>query len=96
MICPTQAKLCGSFGSMFWMQCRFCDSSLYRQTPDPETFSPSKCLLCAVQMQDFPSLILKVQKYTHTDGRTVPLLMAEGTLPMFYQVCPRLVPHLPY
>ena len=37
--------------------------------------------------QDFPTLTLKVQKYTHTDGRTVPLLMADGTLPMYYQVC---------
>lgn len=36
--------------------------------------------------QDFPSLTLKTQKYTHTDGRTVPLLMADGTLPMYYQV----------
>lgn len=37
-------------------------------------------------MQDFPTLTLKVQKYTHTNGRTVPLLMAAGTLPMYYQV----------
>ncbi len=37
-------------------------------------------------VQDFPSLTLKVQKYTHTDGTTVPLLMADGTLPMYYQV----------
>lgn len=36
-------------------------------------------------VQDFPSLTLKTQKYTHTDGRTVPLLMADGTLPMYYQ-----------
>lgn len=36
-------------------------------------------------VQDFPSLTLKVQKYTHTDGTTVPLLMADGTLPMYYQ-----------
>ena len=37
-------------------------------------------------VQDFPTLTLKVQKYTHTNGRTVPLLMADGTLPMYYQV----------
>ena len=42
-------------------------------------------------MQDFPSLILRSQQYTHTNGAVVPLLMAEGTVPMYYQV-PNLVP----
>ena len=37
-------------------------------------------------MQDFPSLILRSQQYTHTNGAVVPLLMAEGTIPMYYQV----------
>lgn len=55
---------------------------------EPWSFDP-KCTLLTpcCEIQDFPSLLLKVQKYTHTDGRTVPLLMAEGTLPMYYQVC---------
>ncbi len=37
-------------------------------------------------LQDFPSLILRSQQYTHTNGAVVPLLMAEGTVPMYYQV----------
>lgn len=39
-------------------------------------------------VQDFPTLVLKQQQYTHTNGSTVQLLMADGTLPMYYQVCP--------
>ncbi|KAK9813095.1 hypothetical protein WJX72_008931 [[Myrmecia] bisecta] len=35
--------------------------------------------------QEFPTLMIKVQTYTHTNGRSVPLLMVEGTLPMYYQ-----------
>ena len=50
---------------------------------DPRCNSLTRCC----EIQDFPSLNLKVQKYTYTDGKTVPLLMAEGTLPMYYQVC---------
>ena len=30
--------------------------------------------------------MLKQQQYTHTNGSTVQLLMADGTLPMYYQV----------
>lgn len=37
-------------------------------------------------VQEFPTLILKKQQYTHTNGSTVQLLMADGTLPMYYQV----------
>lgn len=33
----------------------------------------------------FPTLTLKVQNYTHTNGRVIPLFVADGTLPMFYQ-----------
>ena len=51
----------------------------------------TKCHTCAAFkcmsiMQDFPTLLLKLQQYTHTNGNTVSLLMAEGTLPMYYQV----------
>ena len=37
--------------------------------------------------QDFPTLVLKLQQYTHTTGKALPLLLAEGTLPMYYQAC---------
>ena len=57
-----------------------CNRQSWRLNPKCIVLTPS------CEIQDFPSLILKVQKYTHTDGRTVPLLMAEGTLPMYYQV----------
>ncbi|BDA41500.1 Tumor susceptibility gene 101 protein [Coccomyxa sp. Obi] len=36
-------------------------------------------------VSEFPTLILKKQPYTHTNGSTVQLLMADGTLPMYYQ-----------
>ena len=42
--------------------------------------------LAEIWLQDFPSLILRSQQYTHTNGAQVPLLMAEGTIPMYYQV----------
>ena len=42
--------------------------------------------LAGTWLQDFPSLILRSQQYTHTNGAQVPLLMAEGTIPMYYQV----------
>ena len=67
-------------------------------------------MICITLVQAFPTLVLKVQNYTHTDGtyaatstcsptmvclqvhidaadcrRVVPLFVAEGTLPMFYQ-----------
>ena len=45
-------------------------------------------------LQDFPSLILRSQQYTHTNGAQVPLLMAEGTIPMYYQVCVPLLSEL--
>ena len=43
-------------------------------------------LLSFYFLQDFPSLILRSQQYTHTNGAVVPLLMAEGTVPLYYQV----------
>eukprot|EP01018_Ginkgo_biloba_P008146 Gb_20093 [translate_table: standard] len=36
-------------------------------------------------IQEFPSLQVKTAMFTHNDGRTVNLLQAEGTIPMFYQ-----------
>ena len=45
--------------------------------------------------QDFPTLTLKMQQYTHTNGKAVPLLLAEGTLPMYYQVPSRPFELLP-
>ncbi|EIE25211.1 tumor susceptibility protein [Coccomyxa subellipsoidea C-169] len=36
-------------------------------------------------VSEFPTLVLKQQQYTHTNGSTVQLLMADGTLPMYYQ-----------
>lgn len=45
-------------------------------------------------MQDFPSLILRSQQYTHTNGAVVPLLMAEGTVPMYYQVLILVPPNM--
>ncbi len=49
-----------------------------------------KCPLF-VLAQEFPTLVLKQQQYTHTNGSTVQLLMADGTLPMYYQVCSMLI-----
>jgi hypothetical protein len=37
-------------------------------------------------LQEFPTLVLKVDAYTYPDGRTVQLLKADGTLPVFYLV----------
>ncbi|GAB4822413.1 hypothetical protein N2152v2_009459 [Parachlorella kessleri] len=34
---------------------------------------------------DIPSLTVKQQLYTHYDGRSARLLVAEGTIPMYYQ-----------
>ena len=34
--------------------------------------------------QEFPTLVLKIEDYTYPDGRTVPLLVADGTLPVYY------------
>jgi len=45
-------------------------------------------------VQEFPTLVLKQQQYTHTNGSSVQLLMADGTLPMYYQVC--LLPLWPH
>ncbi|KAL0026775.1 hypothetical protein WJX77_000858 [Trebouxia sp. C0004] len=60
-----------------------------RGTPDDLPYTNEAVWLIRQHLldavQDFPSLTLKVQKYTHTDGTTVPLLMADGTLPMYYQ-----------
>ncbi len=50
--------------------------------------------LAVTWLQDFPSLILRSQQYTHTNGAQVPLLMAEGTIPMYYQVCAPLLSDL--
>lgn len=36
-------------------------------------------------IQDFPGLQVKTANFTHNDGRTVNLLQAEGTIPMYYQ-----------
>lgn len=36
--------------------------------------------------QDFPTLLVKADDYTHSDGHTLKLLQIEGTLPMWYQV----------
>eukprot|EP00252_Welwitschia_mirabilis_P017135 TRINITY_DN38031_c0_g1_i1.p1 TRINITY_DN38031_c0_g1~~TRINITY_DN38031_c0_g1_i1.p1 ORF type:complete len:421 (+),score=91.58 TRINITY_DN38031_c0_g1_i1:356-1618(+) len=36
-------------------------------------------------IQEYPSLQARTATYTHTDGRSVNLLQAEGTVPMFYQ-----------
>ena len=49
------------------------------------TLKPCQALR-SCSLQDFPSLILRSQQYTHTNGAVVPLLMAEGTVPMYYQV----------
>ncbi|KAK9787367.1 hypothetical protein WJX73_002163 [Symbiochloris irregularis] len=35
-------------------------------------------------IQEFPTLRVQTQHYTHTNGSVVELLMAEGTLPMYY------------
>eukprot|EP00246_Nothoceros_aenigmaticus_P011707 TRINITY_DN3306_c0_g1_i2.p1 TRINITY_DN3306_c0_g1~~TRINITY_DN3306_c0_g1_i2.p1 ORF type:complete len:423 (-),score=53.91 TRINITY_DN3306_c0_g1_i2:183-1451(-) len=36
-------------------------------------------------IQDFPGLQVKTAMFTHNDGRTVNLLQADGTIPMYYQ-----------
>ncbi|GLJ26629.1 hypothetical protein SUGI_0517690 [Cryptomeria japonica] len=36
-------------------------------------------------IQEFPSLQAKTAMFSHNDGRTVNLLQAEGTVPMYYQ-----------
>uniref|UniRef100_A0A0C9S179 TSA: Wollemia nobilis Ref_Wollemi_Transcript_26238_1798 transcribed RNA sequence n=1 Tax=Wollemia nobilis TaxID=56998 RepID=A0A0C9S179_9CONI len=36
-------------------------------------------------IQEFPSLQAKTAVFSHNDGRTVNLLQAEGTVPMYYQ-----------
>ncbi|KAL4433713.1 hypothetical protein ABPG75_000154 [Micractinium tetrahymenae] len=36
-------------------------------------------------VMDLPSLHIKTREYTHIDGRTLELLLAEGTVPMYYQ-----------
>ena len=35
-------------------------------------------------LQEFPTLVLKVDAYTHPNGRTSDLLVATGTLPVYY------------
>ena len=43
-------------------------------------------------LQEFPSLTLKKETYTHVTGKQAQLLLAEGTLPMYYSVRgPRLL-----
>ena len=37
-------------------------------------------------LQEFPSLTLKKDTYTHVTGKQAQLLLAEGTLPMYYSV----------
>lgn len=34
--------------------------------------------------QEFPTLVLKVDAYTYPNGRTADLLVASGTLPVYY------------
>lgn len=36
-------------------------------------------------IKDLPSLSVRLRSYTHLDGSDVQLLMADGTVPMFYQ-----------
>ncbi|BBN20228.1 ESCRT-I complex subunit TSG101 [Marchantia polymorpha subsp. ruderalis] len=36
-------------------------------------------------LQDFPGLQVKTANFTHNDGRTVNLLQADGTIPMYFQ-----------
>lgn len=36
-------------------------------------------------LQEFPSLQAKTAMFTHNDGKTVNLLQADGTIPMYYQ-----------
>ncbi len=43
----------------------------------------SHVVTCA---QEFPSLTLKKDTYTHVNGTNAVLLLAEGTLPMYYAV----------
>ncbi|CAM6091122.1 unnamed protein product [Calypogeia fissa] len=38
-----------------------------------------------IVIQDFPGLQVKTANFTHNDGRTVNLLQADGTIPMYYQ-----------
>ena len=40
----------------------------------------------SLPLQEFPTLVLKLDTYTYPDGRAVPLLVAEGTLPVYYLV----------
>ena len=48
---------------------------LTRRHPRPAPPSP----------QDLPTLQVKAREYTHSDGRSATLLVAEGTVPMYYQ-----------
>jgi UEV domain len=44
--------------------------------------------------QDFPTLKLSTDLYTHPNGRTQMLLKLAGTLPMYYQVRKAAPPQL--
>ena len=74
--------------TMCWQTCYFsvvCVRTFHGRVQCHTPVSRTK-RMCGCATQDFPTLLLKLQQYTHTNGNTVPLLMAEGTLPMYYQV----------
>jgi len=50
----------------------------------PSTPPPKHKTKTKIAPQEFPTLVLKVDGYTYPDGRTVQLLVADGTLPVYY------------
>ncbi|KMZ69376.1 hypothetical protein ZOSMA_215G00100 [Zostera marina] len=77
-----------STNSSGYSMSQFLSNALSQRGPDALPYAEETKWLIRQNLltlaEAFPSLIPKTSHFTHNDGRTVNLLQAEGTIPMFY------------